>query len=127
MMECVDPESGEVYLPRPELRICGHCCQVMQGFASAQGHWLCHPDEGMDCYSAVTLHGHAMRCTICCPGLAYSSTWDEVKAEMARDWTEEQWAEWDRAMRGARTRYASEIRKYRGLDRVRALYRRRKR
>ena len=127
MMECVDPESGEVYPPRPELRICGHCCQVMRGFASWGKTWLCHPDEGMDCYRAVTVKKHAMRCTVCDPHLAYSSTWDEVKARLARDWTEKQWGDWDRVMRDARTRYASEIRKYRGLDRIRALYRRRKR
>lgn len=100
-MESVDPETGEFYdssaednlhQSRPELRICGHCCLVMQGYASLGDTWLCHPDEGLDCYSAVTLHQHPMRCTVCDPSLRYGSTWDEVKARMIaedpdRDWT----------------------------------------
>lgn len=83
MMESVDPETGEFYTEiRPELRICGHCCEVMRGYASLGDTWLCHPDDGLDCYTAVTLHKHGMRCTICFPNLAYSSTWAEVKARL---------------------------------------------
>lgn len=65
-----------------KLRICGHCRQVMRGYASKGDMWLCHPDEGLDCYTAVTLHGHGERCTICDPSLAHTSTWAEVKADM---------------------------------------------
>lgn len=34
---------------------------------------------------------------------------------------------WQKALAAARVRYASEIRKYRGIDRLRAMYRRRNR
>lgn len=66
---------------RPELRICGHCCKVMRGYASLGDTWLCHTDE-KSCYNAVTLHKHPMRCTVCDPTLAASVTWDEVQADM---------------------------------------------
>lgn len=135
-MESVDPETGELYI-RPELRICGHCCQQMRGYADLGGTWLCHTDEN-SCYNAVTLHHHEMRCTICDPLLENTRTWAETRARMARDWTAEQWAEWDRVLREAGLRYeresrklrardASEVRRLLGIDRLRAMYRRRKR
>lgn len=43
-------------------RICGHCRQPMRGYASAHGTWLCHPDDGMDCYRLVTVYRHEMPC-----------------------------------------------------------------
>lgn len=42
--------------------MCGHCGEQMRGHASisdANGvAWLCHPDEGQDCYHLVTVWGH---------------------------------------------------------------------
>lgn len=96
MMESVDPETGEFYGEiRPEQRVCGHCCEVMRGYASLGDTWLCHPDDGLDCYSAVTLHKHPMRCTICDPSLEYATTWAEVRAEFTKDWTPQDWARFD--------------------------------
>lgn len=44
------------------MKICGHCGEQMRGSASitdASGTvWLCHPDEGRDCYHLVTVWGH---------------------------------------------------------------------
>lgn len=140
MMESVDPETGQFYdasaednlhQSRSELRICGHCCQVMQGYASLGDTWLCHPDGGLDCYSAVTLHKHPMRCTVCNPSLEYSTPWAAVRAEMMRDWTPEQLDRYfrtvEQAKADARVRYANEIRQFLGIDRIRTMYRRRKR
>jgi hypothetical protein len=39
-------------------KICGHCGESMKGYASAAKEWLCHPDEGMDCYRLVTVYNH---------------------------------------------------------------------
>ena len=47
------------------VRICGHCREEMRGFASAGDTWLCHPDEGLDCYRLVTVYKHAMPCFPC--------------------------------------------------------------
>jgi hypothetical protein len=45
-----------------DVRICGHCEQPMRGMASKGDTWLCHPDEGIDCYRLVTVYGHATPC-----------------------------------------------------------------
>jgi hypothetical protein len=45
-----------------ETRICGHCQRPMRGYASAGTDWLCHPDDGIDCYRLVTLYGHSTPC-----------------------------------------------------------------
>lgn len=52
-------------------RICAHCAQPMRGMASltrdGEHHWLCHPDEGMDCYHLVTVWRHepTTKCARC--------------------------------------------------------------
>ena len=52
-----------------ETRICAHCGGPMRGVASltrdGEQHWLCHPDDGIDCYFRVTVLGHALDCA--CP------------------------------------------------------------
>lgn len=75
---------------RPELRICAHCCRVMRGYGRWGHMWLCNTDD-KDCYKAVTLYNHGTRCTICDPRLDSVSTWDEVKAHLARNWTDREW------------------------------------
>lgn len=52
--------------------------------------------------------------------------WAEVKARIVADMTPEQRDRWDKALDRARKRYINEIRKYRGIPRLRAMYRRRK-
>jgi hypothetical protein len=42
--------------------ICGHCGEPQRGYASLWGIPLCHPDEGLDCYRLVTVHGHGAPC-----------------------------------------------------------------
>jgi hypothetical protein len=48
---------------------CGHCLGPMRGHAAisdASGEtWLCHPDQGLDCYRLVTLYGHPTPCATC--------------------------------------------------------------
>jgi hypothetical protein len=43
-------------------RICGLCGNPIRGLASVtvgeQVVWLCHPDDGPDCYTLWTLYGH---------------------------------------------------------------------
>lgn len=45
-------------------RFCAHCGNRMRGVASktvrGRTYWLCHPDEGMDCYRLVTLYHHEL-------------------------------------------------------------------
>lgn len=57
--------------------------------------------------------------------LSEMRSWREVKAEMRAQLTPAQRARWDRELKKARDRYRSEIRKYRGIDKIRAAYRRR--
>lgn len=40
------------------MKICAHCVDEMRGYAMAGDRWLCHPDEGQDCYRLVTVWGH---------------------------------------------------------------------
>lgn len=52
-------------------RMCSHCGNPMRGTASISNptgqYWLCHPDEGMDCYHLVTVWRHepTTQCTKC--------------------------------------------------------------
>lgn len=46
-------------------RTCGHCGERMRGYASFRNKWLCHPDDGLDCYRLVTVYGHPMPCFPC--------------------------------------------------------------
>lgn len=39
-----------------ERRICGLCGHPMRGMAQAGDVWLCHPDEGQDCYHLWTVY-----------------------------------------------------------------------
>jgi hypothetical protein len=50
--------EGQLAVPR----ICGHCQRPIRGMGSVGGTFLCHPDDGMDCYRLVTLYGHPMPC-----------------------------------------------------------------
>ncbi len=52
---------------RPDLHhaICAHCLSPQLGYAAVGDAMLCHPDEGLDCYVAVTVKGHAMPCDDC--------------------------------------------------------------
>ena len=54
------PQPGD-----PLARLCGHCRQPMRGYAQLGDIWLCHPDEGLDCYRLVTLYGHPVPCFPC--------------------------------------------------------------
>lgn len=54
-------------------------------------------------------------------------TWAEVKASMVEGMTPVQRARWAKSLRLAGIRYHSEIRKYRGIPRLREMYRRRSR
>lgn len=51
-------EAGDSFLNR----ICAHCANPMRGLASmtisGKHLWLCHPDEGLDCYRLVNVYGH---------------------------------------------------------------------
>lgn len=47
------------------VRLCAHCLRQMRGFAAINDDWLCHPDEGMDCYGLVTIYGHPRPCENC--------------------------------------------------------------
>lgn len=104
-------------IDRPELRICGHCRLQMKGYASMGDTWLCHPDEGLDCYRLVTVYKHAMPC-FQCASIHYDA------GETVDPDRPETWPQW---LAAARVRYRSEFRKHRGIDRLRAMYRRRKR
>lgn len=53
--------------------------------------------------------------------------WTHVRAQMTEHLSHEQRGRWDKALKLAKIRYASEIRKYRKIDRLRKMYRRRKR
>lgn len=53
--------------------------------------------------------------------------WAEVRARMLAEMTPAQRARWERELKKARDRYRSEIRKYRGIDKIRQAYRRRNR
>lgn len=53
--------------------------------------------------------------------------WHITKAKMTAHMTPEEYARWDKALDRARARYTSEIRKYRGIPRLREMYRRRNR
>lgn len=53
--------------------------------------------------------------------------WEQVKADLLADMTPAQRILWDQAVAAARKRYVVEIRRYRGIPRIRAMYRRRKR
>lgn len=53
--------------------------------------------------------------------------WSVVKARLTAHMTGEERARWDKALDRARQRYVSEIRVYRGIDRIRRMYRARRR
>jgi hypothetical protein len=57
-----DPKDGQldaVFEFNQDLfKICGHCNESMKGYASWGDTWLCHPDEGLDCYRLVTVYKH---------------------------------------------------------------------
>jgi len=57
-------------------RTCGHCRQPMRGYASHNNIWLCHPDEGLDCYRLVTVFAHPVPCFQC------ASTLNDEEVEM---------------------------------------------
>lgn len=69
-------------MPLPESRICGHCQRPMRGMASAGSTWLCHPDDGMDCYRLVTLYGHRVPCERLDADRAYFEAVDELVATL---------------------------------------------
>jgi hypothetical protein len=62
---------------RQPLAVCDHCCHALEGIAYAtpdvedeEAPWVrvCHPDsrELVNCYRAITVHGHpARRCRDC--------------------------------------------------------------
>lgn len=54
-------------------------------------------------------------------------TWTEVKARMLADMTPVERIRGEKALQHARARYINEIRRYRGINRIREMYRRRKR
>ncbi|TDC34205.1 hypothetical protein E1211_17815 [Micromonospora sp. 15K316] len=65
----VVPQPGDPHA-RPDTdadteRICGHCRTPMRGYARLGDIWLCHPDDGLDCYRMVTLYGHGAPCFPC--------------------------------------------------------------
>lgn len=51
--------------------------------------------------------------------------WPVTKAKMTAHMTPEERARWDKALDRAAQRYHNEIRKYRGIPRLREMYRRR--
>lgn len=54
-----DGNPDAVFEANPDLfKICGHCGKPVKGHASAAKEWLCHPDEGVDCYRLVTVYDH---------------------------------------------------------------------
>lgn len=53
--------------------------------------------------------------------------WSVVKAKLMAHMTDDEKARYEAALDRARQRYVSEIRKHRGINRIRAMYRRRKR
>lgn len=69
-------------------RICGHCVNPMRGHASiseATGTvWLCHPDDGEDCYRLVTVWGHDTSgdCHLCAE---VRVEWDRI-TQAAHEW-----------------------------------------
>ena len=51
--------------------------------------WLCHPDDGLDCYRMVTLYHHATPCGQCLIYVANAIILREVAAQMRElnpDW-----------------------------------------
>lgn len=54
-------------------------------------------------------------------------SWTDVKSEIMSYLTPEQQTRWDKAYKRAKVRYRNEIRKYRGIPRLREMYRRRNR
>jgi len=44
---------------------CAHCGRPTRGFASMDEAWLCHPDDGLDCYRLVTVYHHTTPCGLC--------------------------------------------------------------
>jgi dCTP deaminase len=50
---------------RGHVLICAHCGREIRGLAAVNDNYLCHPDDGMDCYRLVTVYNHAMPCTSC--------------------------------------------------------------
>jgi hypothetical protein len=68
-----------------ETRICGHCQRPMRGHASTGGVWLCHPDDGMDCYTLVTLYGHGAPCGMLTSDRLYFDALDEFIAGVSED------------------------------------------
>ena len=54
-----------------DARTCSHCLRPMRGHASVNDDWLCHPDDGMDCYHLVTVYKHKMPCPECQMTLGY--------------------------------------------------------
>lgn len=47
------------------LRLCAHCAQPMRGYATVGPQYLCHPDDGIDCYKMVTVYRHPTPCAAC--------------------------------------------------------------
>lgn len=58
-------------------RVCAHCQGAMRGFSSVNDDWLCHPDEGPDCYRLVTVYHHPMPC-LQCPGKTGINTLEQT-------------------------------------------------
>jgi hypothetical protein len=53
---------------RVQSGICGHCNQpAVLAEQAGDGELLCHPAEGMDCFTLVTGHHHPMQCRHCMP------------------------------------------------------------
>lgn len=45
---------------------CAHCgLPERVGYSVVKGRYLCHTDEGLDCYRLVTVYGHLMPCMSC--------------------------------------------------------------
>lgn len=62
--------------------ICGHCGGPLRGYGSAGGVKLCHPDNGLDCYSLVTLSGHTTPCPTIDADWRYCEAVDDFIAEL---------------------------------------------
>lgn len=54
-------------------------------------------------------------------------TWAEIRADMLSRLSPEERARWEKTVRAAVDRYLSEIRRYRGIHRIRKMYRVRRR
>ena len=48
---------------------CAHCEKPQRGRASYNMEPLCHPNEGMDCYTLVSREHHEMPCYPCQTGV----------------------------------------------------------